>query len=170
VAGLHSESNLDPTNVNPTSGASGIAQWLGPRARKFKETFNEDIKDSTFEEQLQFLMKELETSESGAGKALKGGGLSARDAAGTFIHLFERPGAEGELSDMSRAGPMADRLSRLTQQQNGGGDTTHITLNSKTTVNTTAPGADVMSTAKAYGQAHDQANENLVRNIQGVLR
>jgi hypothetical protein len=170
VAGLHSESNLDPTNVNPTSGASGIAQWLGPRARKFRETFNEDIKDSTFEEQLQFLMKELETSESGAGKALKTGGMSARDAAGTFIHLFERPGAAGELSDMSRAGPMADRLSQLTQQQNSGGDTTHITLNSKTTVNTTAPGADVMSTAKAYGQAHDQANENLLRNIQGVLR
>jgi Phage tail lysozyme len=171
VAGLHSESNLDPGNVNPTSGAAGLAQWLGPRAKKFRETFNEDIKDSTFEEQLQFLLKELETSEAGAGKVLKAGGMPARDAAGTFIHLFERPGAQGELSDMSRAGPMADRLSQLTQQQgNVGGDTTHITLNSKTTVNTTAPGADVMSTAKAYGQAHDQANENLLRNIQGVMR
>jgi hypothetical protein len=170
AAGLYSESKLDPGNVNPTSGAAGIAQWLGPRAKKFKETFNTDVKDSTFEEQLQFLIKELETSEAGAGKALKSGGLSARDAAGTFIHLFERPGAAGELSDMSRAGPMADKLSQLTQQQNGGGDTTHITLNSKTFVNTTAPGSDVMSTAKAYGAAHDQANENLLRNIQGVLR
>jgi hypothetical protein len=170
VAGLHSESNLDPGNVNPTSGASGIAQWLGPRAKRFRETFNEDIKDATFEEQLQFLIKELDTTEQVAGKTLRAGGMSSRQAAGTFIHLFERPGPQGELSDMSRAGPMADRLSQLTQQQGNGGDTTHITLNSKTTVNTTAPGSDALSTSKAYGQAHDQANENLLRNIQGVLR
>ncbi len=175
AAGLFSESKLNPGSVNPTSGASGIAQWLGDRKRNFRKKFNVDPEQGTFEEQLQFVLSELESGDpqaQEAGRRLKRGGMSSRDAAGTFIHLFERPGAAGEMSDMSRAGPMADALSRMAArgQEGGGGGGTTVNLNSKTDVHVNSPGADVMSTAKAYGDAHNQANENMLRNVQGVMR
>lgn len=169
AAGLYSESKLDPKSVNPTSGAAGIAQWLGGRKKGFKDKFLTDVEQGTFEEQLQYLINELQTTENAAGKKLKAGGMSAREAAGTYIHLFERPGPEGELSDMSRAGPLADALSRLTGQQNApsADNSKTFNINSKVDVHP-PPGADVMSTAKAYGDAHDDANQNLLRNLQGM--
>jgi hypothetical protein len=171
AAGLFSESGLDPNNTNPTSGATGIAQWL-TKSRKdaIEKRFGQKIEGSSFEDQLKYVLWELtQGGETEAGKKLYQPGMSNKEAAGTFIHLFERPGAAGEMSDMSRAGPMADTLSNLADKGQKGGDTTHINLNSKTTVNV-PPGADVMSTAKAYGDAHNMANENLIRNIQGVVR
>lgn len=173
AAGLYSESKVDPTNVNPTSGASGIAQWLGPRAKQFKEKFLHSVSEGTFEEQMQFLLYELEKGDpqsQEAGSRLKRGGMSSREAAGTFIHLFERPGPGGEASDMSRAGPVADALSRLSAQNTSASTTNNITLNSKTDVHVKSEGPDVASTARAYTDGHNQANENLVRNLQGVLR
>lgn len=38
LSNFHAESRgLDPTAVNPTSGATGWAQWLGPRLRRLRE-------------------------------------------------------------------------------------------------------------------------------------
>jgi hypothetical protein len=179
AAGLYSESKMDPGSVNPTSGAAGIGQWLGPRKEKFKELFNRDVKDATFEEQLQYVLWELtKGTDQGARQAgsalIKGSGqggaakdeLNSRDAAGTFIHLFERPGAAGEMSDMSRAGPLADALSSLTTQPAGGDTTNNVTLHSKTDVHVDGGG----SPANAYKRAADDANSALLRNIVGVMR
>lgn len=172
AAGLYSESKLNEKSVNPTSGAEGIGQWLGDRKTKFRQKYNHDLSEATFEEQLQYVMDELQSGDpqsKEAGSKLRKGGMGSRDAAGTFIHLFERPGAAGEASDMSRAGPIADALSNLTTQNNNAPTTNNITLHSKVDVHPPA-GADVMSTAKAYGDAHDGANDSLVRNLVGAMR
>lgn len=169
AAGLYSESGLNPGNVNPTSGATGIAQWLGTRKTGFKDKFNKDVGDATLEEQLQYVMWELQNTEKATGDKLRKGGMNARESAAAFIHGYERPGPAGEVSDMTRAGPLADALSQLTGQQNAS-PSNNITVNSKTDVHVNASGPDVASTAKAYGDAHDQANENLVRNVTGVMR
>lgn len=162
VSGLYSESGLDERNVNPTSGASGIGQWLGSRKAGM---------GSTFDEQLQHVIDELDHGDPQsreAGQRLKKGGMGSREAAGTFIHGFERPGPAGEVSDMSRAGPLADLLSSQVAQQNVA-PTNNITLNSKTDVHVGA-GTDHASAAKAYGDAHDDVNDNLVRNVAGAMR
>lgn len=173
TSALYSESGLDPNKRNPYSGAYGLGQWLTKdRIAGIEKRLGIKLQGSSTEDQLRAVLYELTQGDDPqarqAGKQLYQTGLDKKQAAGTFIHLFERPGAAGELSDMSRAGPMADRLSGLIGQQNAPVDNSKsITLNSKVDVHP-APGADVMSTAKAYGDAHDDVNANLLRNLQGM--
>jgi hypothetical protein len=169
TAGLFSESGLDPSNTNPTSGAYGIAQHLGPRLGKFKEVFGKDIHGSSFEDQLKYVLWELTRGgEQATGKALLQGGFSARQGAGMFIHGFERPGAAGEASDMSRAGPLADALSSLVPQQNAG-STKNVTLHSTAHINISGS-PDAMSTAKQYTDAHNNVNDNMIRQFTPAVR
>jgi hypothetical protein len=169
TAGLFSESKLDPSSVNQI-GMTGIAQWDSKRRDKFKEVFGKDIHGSSFEDQLKYVLWELTRGgEQATGKALYQGGFSARQGAGMFIHGFERPGPAGEISDMSRAGPLADALSSLVPQQSAGGDTKNVTVNS--TANIHIAGApDAMSTAKQYTDAHNDVNDNMIRQFTPALR
>ena len=62
VAGLMGESrtNLDPNSVNPTSGAYGVAQWLGIRLVNLKEFADTKKKPySEFNIQLEFIALEM---------------------------------------------------------------------------------------------------------------
>jgi hypothetical protein len=62
VAGLMGESgkNLNPTIVNPTSGAYGVAQWLGGRMKNLKEFAATKGKPfSDFMVQLEFIALEM---------------------------------------------------------------------------------------------------------------
>jgi hypothetical protein len=171
ASGLHSESGLDPKARNKQSGMRGIGQWDTKRRAKFRELFLKNVEDATLEEQLQFVAWELDNTERATGNALRAGGLGGRGAAHKFITGFERPGLAGTISDMSRAGPMADMLSRLASQQSGDNSkTNNITLNSKTDVHLGAGGGDVASTAREYMKAHNDVNDTLVRNVVGAVR
>lgn len=68
----------------------GLAQWEGPRQADFKRVMGVDIRESTFEQQLQFVQWELNNTESRAGNSLRGAGSTA-DAANIFLRQFERP-------------------------------------------------------------------------------
>jgi hypothetical protein len=66
VAGLMGESgtNLDPTVVNPTSGAYGLAQWLGSRMANLKEFAATNGKPySDFNVQLEFIALEMKLGD-----------------------------------------------------------------------------------------------------------
>jgi hypothetical protein len=78
------ESNGGPGSLNPTSGAEGIAQWLG--ARKI-----EGVTNGSFDAQLANVVKELNSSEKAAGDALRAAGTLAEGARGAS--MYER--AEG---------------------------------------------------------------------------
>lgn len=87
VANLLGESNLNHTAVNPHSKAYGIAQWLGPRK---KQLFNKYGKNPTFEQQLEFVWEELNSTEKSAYNRL----LQTRsldEAVNSFMKHFERP-------------------------------------------------------------------------------
>jgi len=110
LANLRAESGFDPTITNPTSGAQGIAQWLGPRLARFRQLFGHDPNDKTidpavnFQQQLQFIMWELQNSQATAGAALRAA-QSPSDAAFVMMQSYERPSAaEQEQSGPQRMG------------------------------------------------------------------
>lgn len=82
----------DPCIAN-ASGAIGLCQWLGPRkaALMQREDWN------TVQGQLDFLLHELETTESGTD--LTG---SAYDCGYAFARDFERTGIQGTYTDRAR--------------------------------------------------------------------
>jgi hypothetical protein len=92
IGSLMQESGLDPTAVNKTSGATGIAQWLGPRAKAFQKQFGHSLKESTFGEQTDFMLQELKTTEKLADKRIRTARTAAQ-AAEIHAREFERPGA-----------------------------------------------------------------------------
>lgn len=93
IGSLMQESRLDPNAVNKKSGAAGIAQWLGPRAKQFQEQFGHSVKDSTFGEQVDFMLWELKNTEKLADKRIR---MAQTPAQAAEIHAreYERPGAD----------------------------------------------------------------------------
>ena len=92
VGNLQAESGVDPSRGQDGGGPGyGLAQWEGPRQAAFKAWSGHDIHGSSFQEQLQFIQHELTTTESGAGRALKGA-TNATDAATIVCNKYERPG------------------------------------------------------------------------------
>ena len=93
MANLSHESKFDPNAVNPTSGASGIAQWLGTR---WKPELAGNLA-----KQLEHLREEIEKSYSAG---LTGRGFyklanaagDAGEAAVQFCEVFEIPGTNPE--------------------------------------------------------------------------
>lgn len=94
IAGnLMQESTLNPTAKNPTSGAFGLAQWLGSRKKSFMDYAlknKKDIKDPTA--QLEFIDHELNTTETRARDKLLNS-KDATEAAFNFSDHYERAGA-----------------------------------------------------------------------------
>lgn len=83
------ESKLDPNIVNPTSGAYGIAQWLGSRKR---ELFGKYGNKPSMDQQLEHIGHELTRGGEGATlKALKNA-KSEKEAYDIWGSMFERPG------------------------------------------------------------------------------
>ena len=90
AAGLQAESSLNPSAYNNSSGATGIAQWLGGRLQALEGLFGSS---PSFEQQLEFVQEEL-TGTAGTGN--QGGATILADtspaqALQDFINLFERP-------------------------------------------------------------------------------
>ena len=89
VGNLITESKLNPTAVGDNGKAYGIAQWHPDRQAKFAQEYGKDIKNSTFEEQLEFVDWELRNNEKAAGQSLAGA-RSASEAAAIIDKQYER--------------------------------------------------------------------------------
>lgn len=99
VGNLMLESSLDPTIVNQNSGAYGLAQWLSSSRKKalFKKYGN----NPTFDQQLEFIWEELNSTERAAFKHL----LTTKtyeDAVKSFMNRFERPSQKEKDESISR--------------------------------------------------------------------
>lgn len=92
MGNLKMESNFNPSAVNPSSGAYGIAQWLGSRKSalsSYAKTNGTSMNNLTT--QLNFLWKELNGSEKRTMNWLKSNqSASAATVAAMFDRLFER--------------------------------------------------------------------------------
>ncbi|MGK4040959.1 phage tail tip lysozyme [Heyndrickxia oleronia] len=94
MGNLQLESNFNPSAVNKSSGATGIAQWLGGRLTGLK-SYAKSIGTAytDLNTQLQWLWKELNSTENKTLKYLQSNsGSSASTLAAGFERLFERSG------------------------------------------------------------------------------
>lgn len=91
---LQEDSTLDPQKVNPKSGATGIGQWLSQdRIQNFHNYTHTTLQNSTFEQQVDFMIHELATTESAADRRIR----RADDpvtAARAHANGYERPAPE----------------------------------------------------------------------------
>ncbi|OMQ49944.1 hypothetical protein AQ709_05350 [Burkholderia pseudomallei] len=154
---LQENSTLDPKVTN-SIGATGIAQWLDPsRKAAFERTYGHSLKDSTFSEQVDFMFRELETTEKRAGDKLRAAQTAAQ-AAEIHGRDYERPGKEEAniprrqrnaqviLAGMNRA-----NAAQIAQQTTAA---TSSVSNSTTTSNTTTSEAHI-GNVNVYTQAAD---------------
>ena len=101
VANLQAESTFNDRADNGTH--YGIGQWDANRQGVFRHVFGHDIRQSTFEEQVQFSEWELHNGDSLsvlAGKRMRAA-TNPEDAARAYSHLNERPGSDA--ADNARA-------------------------------------------------------------------
>jgi len=111
VAGMFAESHLNAGARNPTSGAFGLGQWLGPRKADFAKLFGHDLRSSTRDEQLRFMVWELKNKESRAGRAIAGASTSG-EALDAYVRRYMRPAAGMEtMGDLARGGSLLALLS-----------------------------------------------------------
>lgn len=89
VGNLVVESGLRTDIVGDGGRAYGIAQWHPDRQARFKQVYGKDIRQSNFQEQLEYVNWELNNSEKAAGDALRGA-TTAADAAAIVDSQYER--------------------------------------------------------------------------------
>lgn len=160
--GLGAESGWNPDNVNPDSGAYGIAQWLGPRLKKLRARYgNGKISVS---DQMDFLISEIDGGDAGGASVRNSSNYA--EALSNFIGLydpkhqhggsfgFERPDWTGRLGDMRRAGAYRP----------GSGGGAGATSNSST-VNINGPIHIATAATDAKGIARDLNTELNNRNL-----
>lgn len=100
--GGESHENISHTAKNPTSGAFGIAQWLGPRYRNLVKFSNEQGLDiNSPEAQVKFLVNELKGSERGALNSILRA-KSLPEATEVWTRKFERPSESEVRGSLSR--------------------------------------------------------------------
>ena len=95
AANIKQESGFDHTRVGDTGAAYGLGQWHAPRQKTFAKVFGKDIRQSTMEEQIQFLLYELrkggEDPLSRKAGRLMDSTSSIPEKAAYFSEYYERP-------------------------------------------------------------------------------
>jgi hypothetical protein len=91
IGNLKAESgpNLNHRVGGDGGRAYGIAQWHPPRQATFKRVFGKDIRNSSFQEQLEFIDWELKNTELRAGQMLSKA-RTPKQAAIIFDKYYER--------------------------------------------------------------------------------
>ena len=93
VGNLMQESRGNHTATNKSSGAFGLAQWVGPRKERLIQRYGPN---PTVQQQLEFIWEELNTTENKAFQKLLNTNTVA-DATRVFANHFERAG-KGEMN------------------------------------------------------------------------
>lgn len=115
VANLSKESNLKPGAVGDGGKAYGIAQWHPDRQAAFARKFGKDIRESTVQEQMEFVHWEMtEGNERAAGDRLRKA-TTASDAGAIVSKYYERPKLREE--EAAERGAMAESLYRTPMPQ-----------------------------------------------------
>jgi hypothetical protein len=124
VGNLIVESGLKTDAVGDGGKAYGIAQWHPDRQEKFRNYSGKDIRQSNFQEQLEFVNWELNNTEKRAGAALRGASSTA-DAAAIVDAQYER--SAGTALAQRQANAIAISEGDYANLQGGGGGTQRST-------------------------------------------
>lgn len=93
ASNIFRESGYDPTASGDNGQAYGLGQWHKDRQEEFRKRFGKDIRQSSLDEQLQFVDYEMrQGNERRAGDALSKA-TSAAQAGEIVSRLYERPAA-----------------------------------------------------------------------------
>lgn len=148
TANLSAESGFNPGAVGDGGKAYGVAQWHPDRQENFKQWSGKDIRQSTLEDQLNFVHYELtQGAEQAAGKILRAAN-NAHDAGAVVSRYYERP-ARAEAEAASRGAAAAQ-------------------LSQSNTINVYGA-TDPNATANAVSGAQKQVNQDLVRNLSSPV-
>lgn len=90
VSNLEAESKFKTNSVGDDGQAYGIAQWHPDRQRMFARRFGKDIRQASFQEQLEFVNYELQTNEKAAGDKLRNA-KTPEEAGAIVSRHYERP-------------------------------------------------------------------------------
>ena len=109
VGNLQAESgpSLNPKAVGDNGQAYGIAQWHPDRQATFKKQMQKEIRESSLEEQLQFVQWELSNTNMGAGNALRSA-KAANEAAQIIDRMYERSSGTALNKRMANANTLAE--------------------------------------------------------------
>jgi hypothetical protein len=155
TAGIAAESRLNPHAVNPTSGAFGIGQWLGDRKARLFRLFGPN---PTLDQQLKYLLWELQGGDQAGASVLGAGSASATMT--NYLARFMRPGA-GLAGDLARG---AAALSALSDSRlASGGAAVHVSQ--KTDVHVHGAG-DAASTGRAVANEQGRVNGDMIRQLK----
>jgi hypothetical protein len=110
TSNLFAESKFKADAVGDNGAAYGIGQWHQDRQDAFKKRFGTDIRNSTLDQQLQFVDYELrQGGEKKAGNALAQA-TTASDAGAVVSRMYERPAdADGEAAYRGKDADNIDR-------------------------------------------------------------
>lgn len=149
VANLKAESNMRPDAVGDGGKAYGIAQWHPDRQENFRQWSGKDIKQSTLQDQLEFVQHELTMgAERRAGDLLRAS-VNARQAGEVMSRYYERP-KNADAEALARGQAAVD-----------------ITQNVNIAVNGTG---DPIAIARSVGDEQVRVGERIVRDAQGVFQ
>jgi len=101
VANLQAQSNLDPRAVGADGASAGIGLWNPRRQAEFKRIYGMDLRESTVEQQLDFVASELETTRRRAGVHLAAATTPAQASVAVYRH-FGLNKSEGASSSEER--------------------------------------------------------------------
>ena len=101
VGNLIRESRLQPNAINKYSKAYGIAQWLGDRKTKLFAKYGNN---PTFEQQLQYVWDELNTTHTRGLQKLKESKTTEEAARNAFGYYEFSAGPEGAVLAMNKYG------------------------------------------------------------------
>ncbi len=135
VANIAQESNLNHKVVGDGGRAYGLVQWHPDRQANFKKALGKDIRNSTLEDQLDFVLWELNNTESGAGAALAKAN-TYEEAVHVVRAKYERPANKTGEEDKWRT----DKGRALMNSFNGG-----VTSNPTPSSTSTEPSKDTSS-------------------------
>ncbi|MEU2036941.1 phage tail tip lysozyme, partial [Nocardia amamiensis] len=107
LGNIQVESGFKTDAFNPREGAIGLCQWLGGRRRnleRFAATYGKPVTD--WKVQIDFMMHELRSGESGAYARLRAAQTPAA-AAAVFDQYYERSSGEARGQRMAYANAIA---------------------------------------------------------------
>ena len=169
VAGLYSESKLDPNAVGPVIqgrvkvGAEGLAQWLGPRRKELHKRYG---KNSTLDQQLEFILWELRGGDAGGRSVLSQ--TNAEGALRAYVTKFARSSSEEQPQGIARGmaylqrqkdTPLSSNPMKYARPNFGGGV---APINNTITFNVDGS-KNPEETARMIRQEQDRVNDRLLR-------
>jgi hypothetical protein len=104
------ESKFDPGAVGDSGQAYGALQWHPDRQANFQRVMGKDIRNSTYEEQLQFADWELHNTERAAGQELAVPGLTPAQAGVVVSSRYVRPADRA--GEAMRTGTLAEQYAK----------------------------------------------------------